>query len=141
MAKSDKEYIKQLEDELKQTKIELKTYKSEYKLAIAANRQLAANQPLRATIFKNCINCQEAVEGDVFCVNCHEEVIKRQKLLLFAFIRNSSVAPVGLKLGKSQQEITDKVFETIKEAEKIVDFEKMREFMNLASEKENRYDN
>ena len=43
MAKSDKEYIKQLEDELKQTKIELKTYKSEYKLAIAANRQLAAN--------------------------------------------------------------------------------------------------
>lgn len=135
MAKSDKEYIKQLEDELKQTKIELKTYKSEYKLAIAANRQLAANNA------KTCINCQEVAEGDVFCVNCHEEVIKRQKLLLFAFIRNSSVAPVGLKLGKSQQEITDKVFETIKEAEKIVDFEKMREFMNLASEKENRYDN
>ena len=135
MTKSDKEYIKQLEDELKQTKIELKTYKSEYKLAIAANRQLAANNA------KTCINCQEVAEGDVFCVNCHEEVIKRQKLLLFAFIRNSSVAPVGLKLGKSQQEITDKVFETIKEAEKIVDFEKMREFMNLASEKENRYDN
>ena len=135
MAKSDKEYIKQLEDELKQTKIELKTYKSEYKLAIAANRQLAANNA------KTCINCQEVAEGDVFCVNCHEEVIKRQRLLLFAFIRNSSVAPVGLKLGKSQQEITDKVFETIKEAEKIVDFEKMREFMNLASEKENRYDN
>lgn len=135
MAKSDKEYIKQLEDELKQTKIELKTYKSEYKLAIAANRQLAANN------VKTCINCQEVAEGDVFCVNCHEEVIKRQKLLLFAFIRNSSVAPVGLKLGKTQQEITDKVFETIKEAEKIVDFEKMRDFMNLASEKENRYDN
>ena len=135
MAKSDKEYIKQLEDELKQTKIELKTYKSEYKLAIAANRQLAANQA------KTCINCQEVAEGDVFCVNCHEEVVKRQKLLLFAFIRNSSVAPVGLKLGKTQQEITDKVFETIKEAEKIVDFEKMRDFMNLASEKENRYDN
>ena len=135
MAKSDKEYIKQLEDELKQTKIELKTYKSEYKLAIAANRQLAANNA------KTCINCQEVAEGDVFCVNCHEEVIKRQRLLLFAFIRNSSVAPVGLKLGKSQQEITDKVFETIKEAEKIVDFEKMRKFMNLASEKENRYDN
>lgn len=135
MAKSDKEYIKQLEDELKQTKIKLKTYKSEYKLAIAANRQLAANNT------KTCINCQEVAEGDVFCVKCHEEVIKRQRLLLFAFIRNSSVAPVGLKLGKSQQEITDKVFETIKEAEKIVDFEKMREFMNLASEKENRYDN
>lgn len=135
MAKSDKEYIKQLEDELKQTKIELKTYKSEYKLAIAANRQLAANNA------KTCINCQEVAEGDVMCVKCHEEVIKRQRLLLFAFIRNSSVAPVGLKLGKSQQEITDKVFETIKEAEKIVDFEKMREFMNLASEKENRYDN
>lgn len=135
MAKSDKEYIKQLEDELKQTKIELKTYKSEYKLAIAANRQLAANNA------KTCINCQEVAEGDVICTKCHEEVVKRQKLLLFAFIRNSSVAPVGLKLGKSQQEITDKVFETIKEAEKIVDFEKMREFMNLASEKENRYDN
>lgn len=135
MAKSCREYIKQLEDELKQTKIELKTYKSEYKLAIAANRQLAANQA------KTCINCQEVAEGDVMCTKCHEEVVKRLKLLMFAFVRNSQVAPIGYQLKKTEKQITDKTFETIKEAEKIVDFEKMRKFMNLASEKENRYDN
>ena len=135
MAKSCGAYIKELKEELKKAQIERDTYKSEYNLAIAANRQLAANN------INNCINCQEVAEGDIMCVKCHEEVVKRLRLLMFTFVRNSQVAPVGYQLKKTEQQITDKTFETIKEAEKIVDFEKMRGYMNLASEKENRYDN
>ena len=135
MAKSCREYIKELKEELKKTQIERDTYKSEYNLAIAANKQLAANN------VKTCINCQEVAEDDIMCIKCHEEIVKRLRLLLFAVVRNSTVAPIGYQLKKTEEEITNKTFETIKDAEKIVDFEKMRKFMNLASEKENRYDN
>lgn len=135
MAKSCREYIKELKEELKKTQIERDTYKSEYNLAIAANKQLAANNA------KTCINCQEVAENDIMCIKCHEEIVKRLRLLLFAVVRNSTVAPIGYQLKKTEEEITNKTFETIKDAEKIVDFEKMRKFMNLASEKENRYDN
>ena len=69
-----------------------------------------------------------------------EKESDKLRLLLFAFVRNSRVAAVGYSLKKSEQEITDKTFETIKEAEKILDFAKMQELMNLASDKENRYD-
>ena len=134
MAKSCREYIKELKEELKKTQIERDTYKSEYNLAIAANKQLAANKT------KTCINCQEVAEDDIMCIKCHEEIVKRLRLL-FAVVRNSTVAPIGYQLKKTEEEITNKTFETIKDAEKIVDFEKMRKFMNLASEKENRYDN
>lgn len=70
-----------------------------------------------------------------------EKKVKDLQLQLFAFVRNSCVAPVGLKLKKTQQEITDKTFETIREAQKIIDGGKMRAFMNLATNKEDRYDN
>ncbi len=89
---------------------------NEYKLAIAANHQLSERL------------ADKKEEADKF------------RLLLFAFVRNSRVAAIGYQLNKSEQEITDKTFETIKEAEKILDFHKMREFMNLASDKKNRYD-
>ncbi|MBR2507228.1 MAG: hypothetical protein IKB70_10110 [Bacilli bacterium] len=135
MAKSCNEYIKELKEELKKTQIERDIYKSEYNIAIAANKQLAANNA------KTCINCQEVAENDIMCIKCHEEIVKRLRLLLFAVVRNSTVAPIGYQLKKTEEEITNKTFETIKDAEKIVDFEKMRKFMNLASEKENRYDN
>lgn len=65
---------------------------------------------------------------------------KELRLLMFAFVRNSAVLPLGLSLGKSEQEITDKTFETIAEARKMLDVEKMRAAMNLATDKENRYD-
>lgn len=90
---------------------------NEYKLAISANKQLVDK------------------------LNAAENKIKDLKLQLFAFVRNSCVAPVGLKLKKTQQEITDKTFETIREAQKIIDSGKMRAFMNLATNKEDRYDN
>lgn len=62
------------------------------------------------------------------------------RLLMFAFVRNSAVLPVGLSLGKSEQEITDKTFETITEARKMLDVEKVKAAMNLATDKGNRYD-
>ena len=88
----------------------------DYKLAIAANHQLADKLAAK------------------------EKESDKLRLLLFAFVRNSRVAAIGYNLKKSEQEITDKTFETIKEAEKILDFAKMQELMNLASDKENRYD-
>lgn len=90
---------------------------NEYKLAITANNQLADK------------------------LSESEKKVKDLQLQLFAFVRNSCVAPVGLKLKKTQQEITDKTFETIREAQKIIDSGKMRAFMNLATNKEDRYDN
>ena len=83
----------------------------------------------------------EALEKDHIAeIGKLTEENNKLKLLLFAFVRNSGVVAIGHALQKTEEEITDKTFETIKEAEKIIDFEKMREFMNLASVKENRYD-
>ncbi len=96
--------------------IDYDTLLQEYKLAIAANHQLS-----------------DKLIGTKLELN-------KVRLLLFAFVRNSSVAHIGYRLKKSEQEITDKTFESIKAAEQILDFEKMREAMNLATDKENRYD-
>lgn len=78
------------------------------------------------------------------CSRAALERIKQEnkdlRLLMFAFVRNSAVLPVGLSLGKSEQEITDKTFETIAEARKMLDGDKMRAAMNIATKKENRYD-
>lgn len=114
------------ESEKKQTDIqeaekvaeqEYNSFYNEYKLAITANNQLTDK------------------------LSKSEKKVKDLQLQLFAFVRNSCVAPVGLKLKKTQQEITDKTFETIREAQKIIDSGKMRAFMNLATNKEDRYDN
>lgn len=101
----------------KVAKQEYNSFYNEYKLAITANNQLADK------------------------LSKSEKKVKDLQLQLFAFVRNSCVAPVGLKLKKTQQEITDKTFETIREAQKIIDSGKMRAFMNLATNKEDRYDN
>lgn len=66
--------------------------------------------------------------------------IKMLRLQMFAFVRNSAVLPVGRCLNKSEQEITDKTFETIEAAKAMLDVEAVKALMNLASNKENRYD-
>lgn len=53
------------------------------------------------------------------------------KLMLFMVVRNSQVLPVGIKLNKSEKEITDKTKETIKEIEKMINFEEARELYEL----------
>lgn len=96
---------------------ELETYKQEYRLAAAANKQLA-----------------DALDKA-------REENKMLRLQIFAFVRNSVVLPVGVRLHKSEQEITDKTFETIEAAKAMLDVEAVKAAMNLATNKGNRFDN
>ena len=96
--------------------LELQTYKDEYRLA-AANRQLA-----------------DALDKA-------REDNKMLRLQIFAFVRNSAVLPVGRRLNKSEQEITDKTFETIEAAKNMIDVEAVKAAMNLATKRENRFNN
>lgn len=96
---------------------EFETCKQEYCLAAAANKQLA-----------------DALDKA-------REENKTLRLQIFAFVRNSAVLPVGIRLRKSEQEITDKTFETIEAAKAMLDVEAVRAAMNLATDKENRFDN
>lgn len=102
---------------LKKLLRELETYKQEYRLAAAANKQLA-----------------DALDKA-------REENKMLRLQIFAFVRNAAVLPVGIRLHKSEQEITDKTFETIEAGKAMLDVEKVKASMNLATKKENRFDN
>lgn len=53
------------------------------------------------------------------------------KLTLFMVVRNSQVLPTGMKLGKSEKEITDMTKETIKSLKKMINFEGAKELYNL----------
>ena len=52
---------------------------------------------------------------------------EQYKLALFAAIRNSTVMPAGVKLGKNMHEINKMSVETMHELLKMCDFEKLRE--------------
>ena len=65
--------------------------------------------------------------------------IKMLRLQMFAFVRNSAVLPVGRRLNKSEREITDKTFETIEAAKAMLDVEAIKSLMNLATNKQNRF--
>lgn len=52
---------------------------------------------------------------------------EQYKLALFAAIRNSTVMPAGVKLGKNMHEINKMSVETMHEVLKMCDFEKLRE--------------
>lgn len=49
---------------------------------------------------------------------------EKLKLMLFMVVRNSKVLPIGMKLNKTEKEITDMTKETIKELEKMIDFKR-----------------
>ena len=52
---------------------------------------------------------------------------EQYKLALFAAIRNSTVMPSGVKLGKNMHEINKMSVEIMHEVLKMCDFEKLRE--------------
>ncbi len=108
--------LKSPEYKIKELEKELKTYQQEYKLACAANKGLSA------------------------ALDKEREENKQLRLQMFAFVRNSSVVLIGLKNGWTEQKIADETFATIAEAKKLVDVDKMIKCMNLATDKENRYD-
>lgn len=53
------------------------------------------------------------------------------KLMLFMVVRNSKVLPAGIKLHKTEKEITDVTKETIKELENMINFERAKELYEL----------
>ena len=62
------------------------------------------------------------------------------ELLLFAVVRFIWVLPIGVRLKKTEQEISEKTFETIERISRKVDKERMRELMNLAKDGRNEVD-
>ena len=62
-----------------------------------------------------------------------ERKLEEAYILLFAAIRNIAVLPLGVKLGKTEKEISEKTFETIVEMKKTVDYAKTRKCMDLAT--------
>ena len=55
--------------------------------------------------------------------------LQNLKLTLFTVVRNFKVLPVGLRLGKTQQEITDMTLKTIKEIKKSIDYNAVEELI------------
>lgn len=73
-------------------------------------------------------------QGNESTYNSIENVLKeleRLELTLFMVVRNSKVLPTGVKLGKSEKEISDMTKDTIKELKKIVNFDRAKELYNL----------
>lgn len=73
-------------------------------------------------------------QGNESTYNSIENVLKeleRLELTLFMVVRNSKVLPTGIKLGKSEKEISDMTKDTIKELKKIVNFDRAKELYNL----------
>ncbi len=71
------------------------------------------------------------------CKNCRkvrrlERQLEEAQILLFAVVRSAAVLPLGVKLGKTEKEISEKTFETIVEMKKTVDYAKTRKCMMLA---------
>lgn len=57
--------------------------------------------------------------------------LEKYKLMLFIVVRNSKILPVGLKLNKTQKEITKMAKDTIRGIEAITDFRKAKELYDL----------
>ena len=56
----------------------------------------------------------------------YEQRIEDLETMIFAFVWNRGVAPIGKHLGKTDEEIADKVLETIREGEKKICYRIMR---------------
>lgn len=105
----------------KKLKTECDTWQQEYKLAAAANKQLAEK------LDSKCDTCP-TVEG----LKSRNELLET---LLFAVVRNSGVLPLGIALKKTEDEIADKTLETIDMLKETVDIPKMTELRNKAVER------
>lgn len=56
---------------------------------------------------------------------------EKLELTLFMTVRNSIVLPIGLKLDKTQKEITDMTKETMLEIQGMIDYKKAKELYEL----------
>ena len=62
-------------------------------------------------------------------------------VMLDATLTATESLPVGRRLNKSEQKITDKTFETIEAAKAMIDVEAVKAAMNLATKTETRFNN
>lgn len=62
-----------------------------------------------------------------------EKKLADTELLLFAVVRFILVLPIGVRLKKTEQEISEKTFETIERISRKVDKERMRQLMALVN--------
>ena len=81
---------------------------------------------------------ERAIEAQsaVLAEKALERKLEEAQLLLFAVVRNTAVLPLGVKLGKTEKEISEKTFETIVEIKKTVDYAKTRKCMELADRRD-----
>lgn len=54
-----------------------------------------------------------------------QEELRKTKIALFVGVRNTTVLPRGLLLGKSEEEITNMTFATIDEMMGMIDFDRV----------------
>lgn len=57
--------------------------------------------------------------------------LEQTKALLFLAVRNTTVLPKGLLLGKTEEEISAMVFAVIEEMKKSINFETVKKLMAL----------
>ena len=57
-----------------------------------------------------------------------EDECERYKLALFSVIRNSSVLPKGLSLNKTESEINEMTYDTMKEVLNMIDFDTVKAY-------------
>lgn len=64
-----------------------------------------------------------------------EKELKETKALLFLAVRNTTVLPKGLLLGKTEAEICAMTLATIEEMKKSVDYNTIERLMSLGAKK------
>lgn len=57
-----------------------------------------------------------------------EEILNKYKLALFMVIRNSTVMPQGIKLGKADKEINEMSYETMCSVLTMIDYDQAKKF-------------
>lgn len=61
-----------------------------------------------------------------------KEELRKAKIELFITVRNTTVLPRGLLLGKSEIEVATMTLKTIEEARKIIDYNAVEKVIELA---------
>ena len=56
---------------------------------------------------------------------------EKYKLALFAVVRNSSVLPKGIELGKSEEEINAMTIATMESIQRMCDFDRLKELYEM----------
>jgi len=89
-----------------------------------------------ATGFETIKITAEDKDANICTLNkdqCKEllNLIEKNRLTLFMVVRNSQVLPTGMKLNKTEKEISDMTKQVIKKVENMINFDKARELYGL----------